>query len=274
MPTLDVEYYRDKSWGNRPIQQGLDLPTLKMRHLLKLLSQRVQPAASLLEVGSGSGRILASIRAVDAKIKLTGIDLSTSQTELAARTHPSINFVCGNGESLPFPDESFDYVIFFDYLEHIEKPAVSLREMYRVLKRSGCLHMVCPAEAQSIYGLSTFLFGRHFKETTGAHIQQFTRENLRTLVTSSGLSITHQRYSYHILGSCMDYALFTLMLHPHINKLYWAKNQYYAKDNANEDVGIFGRLLKIGNAIAYLESNLLQKISLFATAVHITAVKP
>jgi SAM-dependent methyltransferase len=274
MPKLDEEFYRSKSWGAVAIRPARDLPSLKLRHLMDLLKARANPAARLLEVGSGSGRILSSIRAADPAIQLTGIDLSQEQTELARSTHPDIEFVCGNGESLPFADASFDYVIFFDYLEHIERPRASLAEMRRVLKPGGFLHLVCPAERQSIYGLSSWLFRRHFKETTAGHIQRFSRRELDQLVNETGLSICGRRYSYHLLGSLMDYTLFALMLNPRVYAIYWSGNPYYAKNAAESKRGMFQRMLQLGNAIAYHESKLLGKFAPSATAVHITALKP
>jgi ubiquinone/menaquinone biosynthesis C-methylase UbiE len=272
-PTLDAEFYREKSWGAVPISDGRDLPTLKLRHLLELLRRRTKADATLLEVGSGSGRILSSIRQRDAALRLTGIDLSADQTELARRSHPGIDFVCGNGEALPFPDGAFDYVIFFDYLEHIERPRESLAEMHRVLAPDGRLHLVCPAEAQSIYWLSRKLFGRHFKEATAGHIQQFSRRGLERLVQAAGFEIQEMRFSYHLLGSAMDYTLFTLMLHPRIYRTYWTHNQYYARTEAEKTDGLFNRLLRLGNTLAYWESQMLSRVRLGATAVHLTARK-
>ncbi|MEO6003625.1 MAG: class I SAM-dependent methyltransferase [Opitutus sp.] len=274
MPTLDEEFYRSKSWGTVAIRSARDLPSLKLHYLMELLGQRANKSARLLEVGSGSGRILSSIHQRDPDLELTGIDLSAEQTELARSNHPTITFVCGNGEALPFPDNSFDFVIFFDYLEHIERPRQSLVEIVRVLKPGGRLHLVCPAERQSIYGLSAWLFRRHFKESTAGHIQRFSRKELEQLVTEVGLQISNRRYSYHLLGSLMDYTLFALMLHPRVYATYWSGNPYYARSEAAPRKGLFQRLLQFGNAIAYFESKALGKIAPTATAVHLTAGKP
>lgn len=273
MPTLDQEFYRSKSWGTVAIRSARDLPSLKLRYLMELLSSRTEKSARLLEVGSGSGRILSSIHQRDPALQLTGIDLSAEQTELARTNHPEIEFVCGNGEALPFADASFDFVIFFDYLEHIERPQQSLAEMVRVLKPGGFLHLVCPAERQSIYGISAWLFRRHFKESTAGHIQRFSRAGLERLITDTGLSITGRRYSYHVLGSLMDYALFALMLHPRMYATYWSGNPYYARSAGPQKKGFFQRVLQLGNAIAYFESRALGKIAVSATAVHLTAQK-
>jgi ubiquinone/menaquinone biosynthesis C-methylase UbiE len=272
-PKLDEDFYREKSWGAIPIRDARDLPSLKLRHLMSVLRRRARPDASLLEVGCGSGRILSSIRARDTSLRLTGIDLSAEQVQLAQRSHPGIDFVCGNGESLPFADASFDYVIFFDFLEHIERPRASLAEMHRVLAPGGVLHLVCPAEGQSIYWLSRKLFGRHFKEQTAGHIQVFSRRELADLVRATGFALEKTQFSYHLLGSVLDYTLFALMLHPRLYRIYWTRNAYYAKSKVERQGGLFNWLLRAGNFVSYCESSLLDRVSFGATAVHITARK-
>jgi ubiquinone/menaquinone biosynthesis C-methylase UbiE len=41
------------------------------------------------------------------------------------------------GEDLPFPEDSFDYILSLQVLEHVENPMPLLKEMYRVLKPGG-----------------------------------------------------------------------------------------------------------------------------------------
>jgi SAM-dependent methyltransferase len=52
--------------------------------------------------------------------------------------------VNANGESLPFPDESFDIVYSGNVLEHTEDPERVLSESVRVLRKGGVLHMEMP----------------------------------------------------------------------------------------------------------------------------------
>lgn len=274
MKKLDEKFYKKKTWGSLSITAGKDIPNLKLRYLLELLREREIGDASLLEIGSGSGRILASIRDRDEYLRLSGIDLSEEQVALAKEAHKDkdIDFVAGNGEQLPYEDNSFDYVIFFDYLEHIEKPQVSLNEMSRVLKQGGFLHFVCPAEALGIYGLSTKIFGRHFKEQTAGHIQQFTIKNLEDMTRQTKLEIVDEYFSYHLLGSIMDYTMFTMLMNKHVANRFWSDNQYYATERKAKKT-LFNRALALANAVAYYESRILRRSKMLATAAHITARK-
>lgn len=48
-------------------------------------------------------------------------------------------FICGDAESLPFANQSFDVVMSFCLLEHTFRPDLALNEMDRVLRKKGLL---------------------------------------------------------------------------------------------------------------------------------------
>lgn len=271
-------FYEERSWGSHGIKRSKDLPTLKLLYLLDLLNRRDVANASLLEVGCGSGRIIASIQERYKNIKLTGLDRSKEQLKIAHHGNQSkgVSFVHGDGEQLPFEDKTFDYVAIFDFLEHIPNPVMAIRETRRVLKPNGYLYAFIPVEGEpySIYGISQKLFGVHFKELTCGHIQRFTRRDLKQIV-GQDFRIIDEKYSYHLLGSAMDYALFTLLLNKQIAKVFWAENKYYqgAKRNRTISAHALNAILTLGNAIAFYESRLLKNTRISACGIHLTAVK-
>lgn len=51
------------------------------------------------------------------------------------KIYPHQDFINANGETLPFKDKEFDYVICNQVLEHVENPVEFIREQCRVAKR-------------------------------------------------------------------------------------------------------------------------------------------
>ncbi|WP_431237371.1 methyltransferase domain-containing protein [Mycolicibacterium aichiense] len=56
----------------------------------------------------------------------------------------SADFTLGVGERLPFEDESFDAIVSFDVLEHVQNVEATMAECRRVLKPGGAFYLVFP----------------------------------------------------------------------------------------------------------------------------------
>jgi ubiquinone/menaquinone biosynthesis C-methylase UbiE len=53
-------------------------------------------------------------------------------------------FVQGFGERLPFPDETFDWIICHTVIEHVDNVDACIAEMVRVLRPGGYIHLEAP----------------------------------------------------------------------------------------------------------------------------------
>jgi SAM-dependent methyltransferase len=89
----------------------------------------IRPSDYVLEVGGGHNPHPRAQVVVD---KYENDDSHRSGS-IAVRKGQE--FICADGENLPFPDKSFDYVICCHVLEHVENPARFLKELMRVAKR-------------------------------------------------------------------------------------------------------------------------------------------
>jgi ubiquinone/menaquinone biosynthesis C-methylase UbiE/catechol 2,3-dioxygenase-like lactoylglutathione lyase family enzyme len=89
---------------------------------------------SLLEVGVGSGRLLA--RLAERGWDVAGIDAAPRMLELARERMPGARLEVARAEELPFADASFDAVVAVGVLEYGDLEA-SLRELARVLRPGG-----------------------------------------------------------------------------------------------------------------------------------------
>lgn len=56
----------------------------------------------------------------------------------------SVEFKLCTQDNIPYANATFDAVVSFDVLEHVEDPRISLKEIFRVLKPGGNLYAVFP----------------------------------------------------------------------------------------------------------------------------------
>jgi len=91
----------------------------------------------VLDVGGGMGRMSIPL---SERHFVTLSDLSIQMLELASPwVSERLELRQANARSLPFPDESFDYVLCIDVLPHVVQPEEALLEAQRVLRPGGTL---------------------------------------------------------------------------------------------------------------------------------------
>lgn len=113
--------------------------------------------------GKTLGRILFNKAVEKNSISLRGkvLDLAGGLSPSYARFLPleGVNFektdIVGTtqvdmNKPLPYPDETFDGVVFFNALYIAKKPQVTLQEIYRVLKKEGEVHISMPFVSSEI----------------------------------------------------------------------------------------------------------------------------
>lgn len=86
-------------------------------------------AATVLDVGDSDGLMLRALGK-------SGTAVNTLPGAIDHIRSNGVEAVLSRGESLPFEDSSFDYVLCFQTLEHVEDPYALLVELCRVAGRS------------------------------------------------------------------------------------------------------------------------------------------
>jgi 2-polyprenyl-3-methyl-5-hydroxy-6-metoxy-1,4-benzoquinol methylase len=99
----------------------------------------LRPPARVLDVGAAQGVWLTAaakrgFEAVGVEPWEPAIEVSR---DLAAATGLQLDIREGVAESLPFEDESVDFVNAYSVLEHVDDPDQVMREAFRVLRRPG-----------------------------------------------------------------------------------------------------------------------------------------
>ena len=110
----------------------------RMKWLRKALA-RLDPGSAVLDLGCGSGD------PADIEIarlhKVTGVDISRAQVEMARQNVPQGRFIHGDLGAMDFPDGSFDAVVSFYTLEHLprEQHGTLLNRIHDWLRPGGLL---------------------------------------------------------------------------------------------------------------------------------------
>jgi len=98
----------------------------------------------VLDAGCGVG-YGAQILAEAGASRIVGLDIAAEAVEAAVLRADSIGeFVVGDLEQIPFTPSSFDVVVCFEVIEHVDRRELVLDELRRVLRSGGVLIVSSP----------------------------------------------------------------------------------------------------------------------------------
>jgi ubiquinone/menaquinone biosynthesis C-methylase UbiE len=115
-------------------------PTFSRAHraVLDSVNRLGIPPRRILDLGCGTGRLLAEAARTFPEADLLGVDPSAGMLSIAAgRTPTRCRLVQAGAEHLPFPDAAFDLVTATYSLRHWHSPEVALHQIARVLTPQG-----------------------------------------------------------------------------------------------------------------------------------------
>jgi len=123
--------------------------TTRERHFRVGLLEQMGAGAGrrVLDVGCGTGTFALMLKQAHPSAHIVGLDGDAAVLELARRkagqTGAEVDWQQGSAHSLPFPDHSFDLAASSLVFHHLDRPAkrAALREIHRVLKPGGALHV-------------------------------------------------------------------------------------------------------------------------------------
>jgi ubiquinone/menaquinone biosynthesis C-methylase UbiE len=98
---------------------------------------QVQPGQRAVDVGCGSGALVAELAARLGAEQVSGVDTSEPFVEAARARVPGARIVVGSAESLPFADGEFDVTLSQLVVNFLSDAEQGLREMSRVTRGGG-----------------------------------------------------------------------------------------------------------------------------------------
>lgn len=144
----------------------------------------------VLDVGCGLGYGSAAL--FNAKKSVSAFDISEYALLYAVRYYPGPAYLRADVHALPFRDGSFESVVAFEVIEHVDNGIQLLREIYRVLKNRGKLFLSTPNIAHLRNRLMHLLFRKDVftdKPKNPYHKYEYTNDELTRLLKTAGFII-------------------------------------------------------------------------------------
>ncbi|GAB4031365.1 class I SAM-dependent methyltransferase [Spirosoma jeollabukense] len=115
--------------SDNPVHQRLLFPYVEAANLV---------SGNVLEIGCGWGRGLELLN--KAARQYTGIDKNQELISALSAEYPNATFIAANIPPLAgLADNTFDFIVTFQVIEHIENDDLFIKEAHRVLKPGGKL---------------------------------------------------------------------------------------------------------------------------------------
>ncbi len=124
------------NWHNRYLQQARWTKPLRTYLYAQAGLLRAQ---RILEVGCGTGALVAELNALAPQVRVTGLDIQYEALLAAHGYAHNAAWVQGDGQTLPFPSASFDLVLCHFLLLWVRNPLQVVAEMKRAARAGGAV---------------------------------------------------------------------------------------------------------------------------------------
>jgi 2-polyprenyl-3-methyl-5-hydroxy-6-metoxy-1,4-benzoquinol methylase len=191
------EYYGSET-GRRfnPIMERL-IHYFRFLRIKEIL--RFKKKGTILDIGCGRGITLNILKTMG--WDCTGIELSKGLADYIKFNY-AINVMTCPVEECNFPDASFDVVNIYHVLEHMEYPAITLKEVRRIIKEDGLLVIALPNTGSFQYGIS---LNKWFHLDVPRHMVHFSLFTLKKFIQNYGFEIIETG------GFSIEYDLYGLL---------------------------------------------------------------
>ena len=123
-------------WYTRTRRNDMD----DFRRQAQAVAEQLRTGSNVLEVAPGPGFFAIELAKLG-DFRITGLDISRTFVNMAAKKAAEagvrVNFTQGSASNMPFPRDSFDFLLCRAAFKNFAKPVSALQEMCRVLKPGG-----------------------------------------------------------------------------------------------------------------------------------------
>ena len=168
-------------------------------YVFNCISKKSSIGLKILDLGCGSGEIACLYS--NNGFQVICVDFSSVAIELCNQKNLKA-FKMDIDLGLDFKDNSFDFVIAGDVIEHVFDPIFVFNEIHRVLKPNGELFATLPYDL-NLFNRKTIFTGHSYQEFVYKkfghykHHTFFSEYLLKFMLNVSGLNINFLHYLYY-----------------------------------------------------------------------------
>lgn len=174
--------------------------------IIKSMINEIPKGSKCLEIGTGVGNGAISLVRAFLGIEIIATDFDPAQLEKAEKKirkfklEDKIVLKQADATNLPFPDNSFDFVLCYGTLHHIKEYHQAIKEVFRVLTQGGKFFVAEPPKTLFRWGIQC-LFPPEVI---------FTKDEILNSLTNIGFKIDKVQDKIGIIGIDL---LFCILAH-------------------------------------------------------------
>jgi len=163
-----------------------------------LILRQIKPNSSILEFGPAHGRMTKFLKEnLNCNVTIVEIDEEAGQEASKYATFSILGPEAGDIEKFYWAEmeNTFDYIIFADVLEHLRDPLSVLEATYPLLKDTGSILISIPNIGHNAVLIDLWNGKWNYRGTgilDDTHLKFFTRSSLKTMVESAGFAIKNE----------------------------------------------------------------------------------
>jgi len=180
----DLKERYDQDYAQYEVDRGSDFLQLMILSLEDVGFSWGEGAQgkTFLDVGCATGLLVKEAR--DKGFSAMGVELC-AQAAQYGRDHYGVDIRTGTLEQASLPSASVDFFHASHLIEHLNEPALFLREVFRLLKPGGRAILTTPNAA----GFQAKLMGPHWRSAIADHMVLFTLTSFRSLLQQEGFTV-------------------------------------------------------------------------------------
>ena len=148
--------------------------------IIKRILKLIKPHSSLIDLGCGNGVFLNKVKQNIKDMKLMGLDMSSVAIQQLKEFY-NISGIVSKLPEIPYPiiDNSFDYVVMMEIVEHVDDEKELMNNAFRILKPGGKIIVTAPSD-------NTKEYRKFIEEKSSEHVRWYDENRFLNLLNYYG----------------------------------------------------------------------------------------